>query len=244
MYLNPTAPNDWTRRKLRTQEFIRKLKSTECCSSHVSCLSFGNQLGLGSLYKAKRLLTQDDPLVCAYNETSQASIEYQKLSGCSSSVPLQSDAFTPCGQWDESCFRNELMTTTVAGGASEALSRITAGALEDLGYTVNYQRTDYYDASNLAPGCRCTRRLGEKEEVADMPGPSAEEKEARMKAIEYGKHQLRQRRQLWGRWPSPNPYLQFVGHDWVSVYYGSGGHVRSVVVNAESSDIDLTSKGY
>ena len=45
------------------------------------------------------------------------------------------------GHWRETTFGNELMTGFLDGGINP-LSRVTVGALEDMGYQVNYQAAD------------------------------------------------------------------------------------------------------
>lgn len=54
------------------------------------------------------------------------------------SVPLQLGG----GHWDETVFGNELMTPFVDG--TNRVSRVTVGALADMGYTVNYAAAETY----------------------------------------------------------------------------------------------------
>jgi hypothetical protein len=73
--------------------------------------------------------------------------EYRNLSGNQSAtgVPLENTGGTGTrdAHWRESTFDNELMTGYVDTGANP-LSRITIGALADLGYQVDYNRADTY----------------------------------------------------------------------------------------------------
>jgi hypothetical protein len=67
--------------------------------------------------------------------------EYNSVFGVSASgVPLQPVVLA---HWDETVFRNEVMTPQIAA-AGNPLSRITVGALQDMGYTVNYAAADMY----------------------------------------------------------------------------------------------------
>lgn len=61
------------------------------------------------------------------------------------SVPLANTggAGTRDGHWREAVFGDELMTGFLDAGPSP-LSRVTVGALEDLGYGVDYERADAY----------------------------------------------------------------------------------------------------
>ncbi|CAK8989501.1 unnamed protein product [Durusdinium trenchii] len=53
-----------------------------------------------------------------------------------------------CGHWDERLLDNELMTPFVSSAASLPLSIITAGGLEDLGYTIDYRKCDIWPDAN------------------------------------------------------------------------------------------------
>ena len=54
---------------------------------------------------------------------------------------------------------------TISTGAK--ISRITVGAIEDLGYTVDYSGADAYGYSDLGSSCKCKgRRLGETTDAA------------------------------------------------------------------------------
>ncbi|RLS29932.1 MAG: hypothetical protein DWH79_11355 [Planctomycetota bacterium] len=68
--------------------------------------------------------------------------EYQKLSPGAPGIPLESDggSGTAGAHWDEATLGTELMTGYLSKGMP--LSRITVGALRDLGYSVNYAAAD------------------------------------------------------------------------------------------------------
>jgi hypothetical protein len=72
------------------------------------------------------------------------------------SIPLETGGGpgTAGAHWRESVFDTELMTGfSEAAGVAMQLSAITVGALEDMGYTVNYAAADPYTApAGLSPG--------------------------------------------------------------------------------------------
>jgi hypothetical protein len=70
--------------------------------------------------------------------------EYQLLAPGARNVPLQTEASGDAGaHWAETVFGNELMTP-LANGRGNPLSRITVGAFQDMGYSVNYAAADPY----------------------------------------------------------------------------------------------------
>lgn len=83
-----------------------------------------------------------------YREGTKADKEWKDI-GCSGPIPLQ-DRFRP-GHWNEACMKDELMTPVRTG--ERALSRITIGALEDLGYGVDYDPADEFTIDDLGT-CR------------------------------------------------------------------------------------------
>ncbi|MEM6562065.1 MAG: SdrD B-like domain-containing protein, partial [Planctomycetota bacterium] len=56
-------------------------------------------------------------------------------------VPLEDEA--GASHWRESVFGTELMTPFLSGGLQE-LSRVTVGAMQDIGYAVDYGAADFY----------------------------------------------------------------------------------------------------
>lgn len=62
--------------------------------------------------------------------------EYKAFNTSATSVPMDNGA-----HWSEGIFGNELMTPTLNMG-TQYLSRITVGALQDAGYTVDYSKAD------------------------------------------------------------------------------------------------------
>ena len=60
---------------------------------------------------------------------------WQNEWGCSGFPPIETDggAGTAGGHWDEEIFGNEIMTGFLNSGANP-ISRVTIGAMEDMGY--------------------------------------------------------------------------------------------------------------
>ena len=59
--------------------------------------------------------------------------------------------------WEETCFLNELMTGELSLDANP-LSRVTVATLEDIGYQVDYTKSDPFGRADLDPSCVCRRR--------------------------------------------------------------------------------------
>ncbi|WP_051963454.1 leishmanolysin-related zinc metalloendopeptidase [Deinococcus misasensis] len=107
----------------------------------------GHVLGLGTLWD-KFIVHNGNPdclsaSTVSFNGT-KASTQYHLL-GQSGNVPVENQygAGTKCGHWSESLFKTELMTGFANAGPMP-LSKMTVGALEDLGYVVNYNAADAY----------------------------------------------------------------------------------------------------
>jgi hypothetical protein len=107
----------------------------------------GHVLGLGTLWDFKNLVQgigTTNPTYVGAN----AVREYQTLSGTqATSVPVENTGGggTAGGHWRESVFNTEIMTGYAeAPGVPMPISRMTVGALEDLGYTVDYAAADPY----------------------------------------------------------------------------------------------------
>jgi hypothetical protein len=107
----------------------------------------GHVLGFGTVFDRLGLITgagSADPEFTGTNATR----EYAALLGPGArprSVPLANigGPGTRDGHWREEAFANELMTGYLDSGPNP-LSRVTIGAFEDLGYSVDYERADAY----------------------------------------------------------------------------------------------------
>lgn len=105
-------------------------------------------LGFGTLWQQFGLVTGlggANPLYVGTN----ALREYRSLFGvpAATGVPVENQGGpgTAGSHWRESVFDTELMTGFAeSAGTQQPISRITVGALQDLGYRVNYGRADGY----------------------------------------------------------------------------------------------------
>jgi hypothetical protein len=66
------------------------------------------------------------------------------LENCGPASPVPCGAGNVNSHWREPTFANELMTGYINIGVSNPLSRLSAAAMEDLGYGVNYAGSDNY----------------------------------------------------------------------------------------------------
>ena len=99
----------------------------------------GHALGLGQLTWSYDGLTNGISFTGAH-----AALAYQLIGGFGN-VPLETGGGpgTAGSHWSEAVFGNELMTGFISG-VPDPLSIVTVGALQDMGYTVNYSAADPY----------------------------------------------------------------------------------------------------
>lgn len=130
-------------------------------------------VGIGSLWDAFGLVGETD---CPYNGNA-ANAQWEALTtDCGTQVPTEQsgDESKACVHWDEDCLQNELMSSslgTLSSRIPNPLSRITIGALEDLGYSVDYSQADPYtiDIDNCVCPSGSRRQLrGNKNEESDF----------------------------------------------------------------------------
>jgi RTX calcium-binding nonapeptide repeat (4 copies)/Leishmanolysin len=112
----------------------------------------GHILGIGTIWDQLGLLNSAGNYIGAHGLA-----EYRVLSGnpSASSVPIEHDfgPGTAGGHWDEDTFNAELMTGFVeSAGVAMPISRMTIGALQDFGYTVNYAAADPYSLPGSPSG--------------------------------------------------------------------------------------------
>lgn len=116
--------------------------------SDVIVHEMGHVLGIGTLWNFGRsLLTGEggtDPyFVGPMGRTQFAALNTAAYSGTPVPVENSGGAGTRDSHWRENVLRNELMTGFLNRG-SNPLSRISAGSLQDMGYTVNLSAADGY----------------------------------------------------------------------------------------------------
>ena len=61
-----------------------------------------------------------------------------------------------CAHFSEDCFPTELMTTRVDSPGKDPISRMTLAALDDLGYTINYDVAGNYTREDIDEDCTCS----------------------------------------------------------------------------------------
>ncbi|MBW3552115.1 MAG: putative Ig domain-containing protein [Gemmatimonadetes bacterium] len=135
--------------------------------THVIAHEIGHVLGFGSLWEEGLLLGEGgaDPRFTGEN----AVAEWHALGG-TGNVPVENGGGqgTAGSHWEEGDagrpgFGNELMTGfTEPVGIFQPLSRVTIGAMEDIGYAVDYTAADAYTLglALLAPGAASGREIG------------------------------------------------------------------------------------
>jgi len=138
----------------------------------------GHVLGIGTLWEAGPFdfLNHEAASCQDSNEVTydgaRALDAYHAL-GAVGEVPVENGggAGTKCGHWREATFDTELMTGWL-DGASAPLSRVTVGALDDLGYRVDYGQADAYVLpSGQAGALGAGERLEEVLIFPEPPGP-------------------------------------------------------------------------
>jgi hypothetical protein len=107
----------------------------------------GHALGFGTLWIEDGLLTgacpeTEDATTCATDPQYLGAVgrqKYHDLGGASTNVPVEGTGGvgTWNSHWRESVFQNELMTGFIGSGANP-LTAMTIGAMQDLGYVVDY----------------------------------------------------------------------------------------------------------
>lgn len=103
-------------------------------------------LGIGTIWRRLGLLQGGGTVNPVFTGTN-AMREYAELTGAGAPTPVPvantGGPGTRDGHWRESVLGNELMTGFLNSGINP-ISRITAAALEDLGYQVNYDAADSF----------------------------------------------------------------------------------------------------
>jgi subtilase family serine protease len=99
----------------------------------------GHVLGLGTLWSSLGLRSGSSYV------GGNAVNAYHQLGGSGSTIPLETGggSGTALVHWSDAVFGSELMTGYISG-ASNPLSIMTVGSLQDMGYRVNYAAADAY----------------------------------------------------------------------------------------------------
>ena len=113
---------------------------------HVILHEMGHVLGIGGFWERFGLVTGKGTSNPRFTGP-QALAEYNAIFGLSATgVPLENTGGpgTRDVHWRESLFGHELMTGFIEQAPPMPISRITVGALQDIGYTVNLNAADNY----------------------------------------------------------------------------------------------------
>ena len=116
---------------------------------------FGHALGfVAEVFVQKNLLNTSGAAGLGW-VGANALREYRSIFGVRNAlvVPMETEGggATAVSHWAENVFGNELMTGFVSGATTLPLSRVTVGAMADLGYTVDYARADAFTRPAPAP---------------------------------------------------------------------------------------------
>ena len=209
----------------------------------------GHILGIGSQWSDWGITGSGSS--CPYLGT-HANNEYKALTGCAR-IPTELDggSGTKCVHFDETCLNNELMTGFINFNTPNPLSRMTVGALEDLGYQVDYTEADAFSRSNIPSSCRCGLRSLEaatehtytSSSTSTATGINRRRKlseEMKNYAISQGREFLREQAERVDAMEGDGAGVSaeeplFIGHQFVSVWVqDDDGSIYSVDVWADS----------
>ncbi|GAX21589.1 hypothetical protein FisN_29Hh022 [Fistulifera solaris] len=194
----------------------------------------GHVFGLNRVVWDKMGLINNRDPSCHYKLNSAASRAWQNVTGCGPdvAVPIENEggSGTACSHFDEQCLRTELMTGFVSA-LDLPLSVITVGAMEDLGFTVNYTAADNY--TNYACTSECElptrRRLLRQRSLLDDTGYQY--------AVQYGKEFLKNQTMEsdeTARLIESEEGIEYVGDQYVSIIYlDDVGTLQHVEVTAD-----------
>jgi len=160
-----------------------------------------HSLGFGTLWTRKNLISSRTG-DCDYIINGQATRQYQEISGCGAAAELPMSQGNDCQHWEELCFVHELMTPVYLlnfdGSVPYQLSRVTVGAMEDIGYEVNYDAADEYTTADMDASCVCnggrTSTLYDSFDKPRLSDELLEQATAHGKGVLWRKHHNRQRR--------------------------------------------------
>lgn len=162
----------------------------------------GHILGIGNLWESAAPgqvnVNREDCMYVGEN----ANRVYSEISGCTNvNIPIEEPRELEfsfggdtiirldCGgNLQETCFRDELMTSVASSSGSSPLSALTVALLEDLGYIVDYDQADPFSSSDMDSSCVCNRRLQGRGNNAASPKPQLSAK-GRAKLTAYAKQE-------------------------------------------------------
>ena len=193
-------------------------------------------MGVGTLWDEYGLVSQGGGK-CSYTSNSFATREFQEITGCNFAVPVnQGD----CAHWSQDCFGGEELMGPVES-ANSALSKITLGSLQDMGYQVDYSKADFTNGAFFQSKCQCNRRLEEEAfgtnmTMSDIKPRRQLSDEGRAIAEAYGLSVLEETRaeieQTQSLLPMEDENVADIGGHVVAVMYEEDGFAYDVIVRS------------
>ena len=196
-------------------------------------------MGIGTLWDRFGLVENDNTANCRYTG-SDARFQFRGITGCPTdfTIPLQPNG---CNFWQGACFGGqELMNPnliTTENATQAAFSFVTIGALEDLGYGVDYFAGDVITEDDFSDECMCDENLVQSS--SSFVEPIQLSAELEFDATAMGLEYLDAVQADWdtNHAPNdPNPESAFVGGETVVMFVMENGKVHEVLVNADSPE--------
>jgi hypothetical protein len=207
----------------------------------------GHVLGIGTLWGDWNSAGTVGPAASGYpynynGNGAKATAVWQNDWGCIGTPPVETDGGggTAGGHWDEGCLDKELMTGYVDSGMS--LSKLTAAALDDLGYTINYA-SSFIDYSYTGANTSCCNGRRNLRTLASPNGNHGNPPipEHVLSAVDYGKKELKAKQLPPGKSRTTDAGAIYVGDKLISVFFFSNGSIHTVDIGEGLDDIEETS---
>ena len=125
------------------------LKANPDVFNDVMTHEIGHALGIGTLWE--RLSLRSNNTYIGKNAVDV----WRKQYGCTDLPPLGSS-----GHWDEACFTDELMSPVLTFEDANPITKISVGALEDIGYIVDYTKAEDLTNNSVNKTACCNTRTG------------------------------------------------------------------------------------
>lgn len=193
------------------------------------------QMGVGTLWDEYGLVRGGG--TCSYQSNTFATREFQSITGCDFAVPInQGD----CAHWSRDCFGGEELMGPVESN-SAALSKITLGSLQDMGYQVDYSKADSTNGAFFQSRCQCNRRLQEEALASNTTMSESKPRrqlsdEGRAIAEAYGLSVLEETRaeidQMQSLLPMDDANVTDIGGHVIAVMYEEDGIAYDVIVRS------------
>lgn len=144
-------------------------------------------LGFGTIWGQKALVTETQNSIDCGQDPQYTGVnavrEYQALGG-TGNIPLETQyGLAGCGHWLETLFSAEIVTEDLNANVANPISRMTIGAMEDLGYLVDYSRAEAYALPNIVNNAEYNIRVIFEKDFPDALKPSFRTAALRWKSI-------------------------------------------------------------